>query len=127
VDFGEPFFRPRPFESEAFYRALGVEHFRRFVVWLMRTLARDEVAFVPPGGTSAAVGYERQTRMSETLHWVLAAITVPLLPATWTAGGGAPFVWTVVIVWGDVMLALLQRYQRLRLWPIVVRARSRAT
>lgn len=120
------FFRPKAFESERLYRLMGVEAFRRFVVWLMRSLTPGSLEFIPSGGASAVVAYERQTRASEAVHWLLGLLVLPIIVGAWQSGGGLPFAWSLVILWGDAMLALLQRYQRLRLWPVVARARERA-
>lgn len=123
-------YRLARFENETFYRRIGLEAFRLFVTWVMSTLtygfSGKKMRFIPLPNRSLAVAFERSTRVSETVHWWSGISMLPLVVLSWF---GAPLgiaIWSTVIVFGDVLLALLQRYHRARVWPVVKRMIERS-
>ena len=123
-------FRLRRFENESFYRHIGLEYFRLFVTWVMSTLtygfSGKKMRFIPEPNRSLAVAFERSTRVSETVHWWSALSVSPLVVFSWYKAPLGIAVWSTVIVFGDVLLALLQRYHRARVWPVLKRMVERA-
>ncbi|QYK56571.1 MAG: hypothetical protein KF733_03605 [Fimbriimonadaceae bacterium] len=123
------YFRPKSFETERFYQMLGMEHYRSFVQWVMRTLTHGfsgkRMVYIPQPTRAHAVEFERGTRVSEGVHLVGVGLTAPLL---WFCYAGAPLglsLWSSFITLGDMGLAVLQRYHRTRVWPVVARVRKR--
>ncbi len=123
-------FRLRTFESERFYRLIGMEFFRKFVTWVMSVLTHGpggkRMTFISNPGRSQAVAFEHATRVSETVHWCSAATVAPLVVFSWIGAPLGVAVWSTVIIWGDVMLALLQRFHRVRVWPLIQKMLERA-
>ncbi len=122
-------FEIKKFESERFYRILGLELFKRFVTMIMSKLtygfSGKRMIYIPQPNRSNTVAFERATRVSEIVHWSSAVSVLPLVFFSWH---GAPLgiaIWSTIIVWGDIMLALLQRYHRSRLWVVLKRIVSR--
>lgn len=117
------------FETERFYRLIGMEAFRRFVTWMMSTLtfgfSGKKVDFIPAPKRSHTVVFEQETRVSETVHLISALTIAPLV---WFSWAGAPWgvgLWSTVVVFGDLGLGLLQRYHRVRVWPVLQRMLER--
>lgn len=122
-------FRPRPIENVKLYKALGLELFRIFVTWVMSTLRHgfsgQKMEFIANPSRASAVEFEAGTRVSECVHWVSAASVAPLVVVSWWQGPVQLALWSTVILWGDFYLALLQRYHRVRVWPVVSRVLER--
>jgi hypothetical protein len=120
------YFRPRAFENEPLYRFLGVEWFRRIVVWygeVTKLSAEDrergeEVRYVEHAGLQEVVQFESTTRTAEAIHLICALWN---LPALWVLVlAGSP--WTPVaaaLFLLDAYLVLLQRYHRSRVWVLI--------
>ena len=75
------------FESERFYRLIGMEAFRRFVTWVMSTLtfgfSGKKVDFIPAPKRSHTVVFELETRVSETVHFFSALSILSLIHILW--------------------------------------------
>lgn len=82
--------------------------------------------FIAKPNRSQIVAFEQGTRVSELVHWLSALSVLPLVVVSFQAGPLGIKVWSCVIIWGDVMLALLQRYHRARVWPLMKRVLERA-
>lgn len=122
-------FRLYGFETERFYRMLGLEWFRRFSTWVMSTLTygwnSERMTFIAQPSRQQVIAFERETRVSEAVHWASAISVAPLVVFSWLGSPLGIAVWSSVIVLGDVLLALLQRYHRSRVWPIIKRRLER--
>lgn len=117
------------FETEAFYRRIGLNAFRVFVTWVMSTLTyglgKQKMEFIAQPSRRQVVAFEYETRVSETVHWFSAASMAPLVVLSWLGAPTAVAVWSTVIIWGDLMLALLQRFHRARVWPYLTKIAAR--
>lgn len=122
-------FRLRKFETERFYRRIGLEAFRQFVTWMMSALTYGlsgrRMVYIAQPSRHLAVAFERATRVSETVHLCSALSVAPLVVLSWIGAPLGVAIWSTVIVWGDLMLALLQRYHRSRVWPVIRRMMER--
>lgn len=122
-------FRPRKFETEEFYRRIGVEHFRRFAVWVMSGMTYGftgkRMIFIQQPTRNQAVEFEKETRISETVHLTSAASVAPLVVLSWLGAPLSIALWSTFIVVGDLLLSLLQRYHRCRVWPLIERLLER--
>lgn len=118
-------FRLAKVETELFYRRTGLEAFRLFVTWVMSTLtygfSGKKMRFIPEPNRTLVVAFERATRVSEAVHWWSGVSVLPLVLFSWYKAPLGVAIWSTVVVWGDVMLALLQRYHRARVWPVLKR------
>lgn len=118
-----------PFETEAFYRRIGLEWFRLFSTWVMSTLTygwnSERMTFITQPSRQQVIAFERETRVSEAVHWISALSVAPLVVFSWLGSPLGVALWSSVIVLGDVLLALLQRYHRSRVWPIIKRKLER--
>ena len=122
-------YRLRPFETEKFYQSIGIDWFRKFSTWAMSTLtygfSGQKMTFIAQPSRKQALAFERATRVSEAVHLGSAVTVAPLVVLSWL---GAPLgiaIYSTVIVIGDVLLALLQRYHRARVWPVIQRMLER--
>lgn len=126
------YFSGKFFESLEGYRAIGMEWFRQLVVnYTNRTKyskaelkAGKRVNYLQSGSIQSVVKYERDTRVGEIMHMTAMAFNV------------GPFVvmlqhqkwfWVVfvgLILWLDVYLVLLQRYNRIRVHRILAKSRK---
>ncbi|MBS1715585.1 MAG: hypothetical protein JST30_14750 [Armatimonadetes bacterium] len=117
------------FETERFYRLIGMEAFRRFVTYMMNMLtfgfSGKKVDFIPAPKRSHTVVFELETRVSETVHFFSALTIGPLVWFSWAAAPLGVSLWSTVVVFGDLGLALLQRYHRVRVWPVLRRMLER--
>jgi hypothetical protein len=127
----DAYYRPKPWETEALYRVFGVFAFRDLVEYVIdvltltkaERLAGKRVEYVGKG-TNEVVAFENGSRVSELVHLSMAAIDlVPIVfvlaNQLWLA---LPF--TLFIFWGDFYCALLQRLNRHRIWPLILRLRK---
>ncbi|MBS1724107.1 MAG: hypothetical protein JSS66_14270 [Armatimonadetes bacterium] len=124
------FFTVLPFETEAFYRWIGLEYFRRFVKWVMSTISYGfsgkQFEYIAKPNRTATIAFEQSTRVSEAVHWLSAVSVLPLVVLSWIHAPLGIALWSTFIIWGDLMLALLQRYHRTRAWPLLKRLLKRA-
>lgn len=120
------YFRPWPFETVKFYRALGQEQYGTFIIWIMTTVGRKRPEFLEAPDRRSLAQFEMTTRTSEIVHLVLFSSMAGVMVATFQAGVFGPAAWSCVVTWGDFNLVLLQRYHRVRAWPLLKRARERA-
>lgn len=122
-------YRLRKFETETFYRWLGLEFFRvvstNAINLMTFGFSGKERVYIAKPSRQLAITFERETRMSEAVHLGSAVTIAPLVVFSWL---GAPLgiaLWSTFIIWGDVWLALLQRYHRVRVWPVIQRMLER--
>lgn len=120
------FFRPWPMESVGLYKALGLDQYGAFVIWVMTSVGTKRPDFLDAPDRKSLAQFEMSTRASEVVHLVLFAAMAAATVAAFRAGIVGPAVWSCVMAWGDLNLALLQRYHRVRAWPLLKRARERA-
>lgn len=122
-------FSGKAFESVDGYRRIGLEWFRQLVVsYTNKTKFTKEeikagkrVEYLQGGTMESVVKYERDTRVGEMMHMAALAFNVApfgvfLLRHSWFFVGLVGF-----ILWLDLYLVLLQRYNRLRVHKILVR------
>lgn len=127
------FFKPKKFETEAFYRGLGLGWFRilatRFIEWSRLSpeeRARgDRPEYVGRGTREDVARFESATRVGEAAHWVMGFLDA--IPIVFCIVNGIfwPLPYLIWIWWGDTWLALLQRQHRCRVWKLVERVRKR--
>jgi hypothetical protein len=122
------FFNPKRFESERFFLMIGMGPFRKFVQWVVTTLTnglkKGTVESLPAPTRANALEFERKTRVAEAVHWFGVALNLPLVALSWVSGSPGLTVWSAVITLGDSGLAVLQRWHRVRLWPVVSKIRA---
>lgn len=126
-----PVFKPRRFESEAFYDKVWVDSFRNFVMWLA------SLSIKMPGDHQSVHNtlktrdldyldaFERQTRVGETIHFIGILQHVPfwaLIPSTRA--------WPVLLfaLWPlylNVYALFLQRQHRARIFRLLLKAANR--
>ena len=127
-------FHPKGFESERLYERLGARVIKRYVPRggdvVMRRLRRHhpERRWVTSSLQSLCT-YERRTRLNESIHLV-GFVGFTGLAVSKFAAGSLTAVWLTVVLALNLILglwpAVLQRYNRLRLYRAIARAR-RAT
>jgi hypothetical protein len=131
---GDRWFRPRKFESEKFYRFLGIEFFRflttayieKTKLTLERRSTGERVKYVEKPSPQDLLRFELGTRTAEMIHGIMAVFG--LIPAIFALTNGLwfPYIpYTLWILWGDSWLVLLQRYHRVRVWKTIERLRTR--
>lgn len=132
--FGDWYFTPKKWESEKFYRAIGIEGFRTFVNWYISStrLTREEkttgkkVEYVAKPAPNDLLRFEVGTRIGEIVHLIIALINImPLVVAIQQYFHGYIIFHCAFFVWGDFYLVLLQRYHRLRIWQTAQKLRER--
>lgn len=122
------FFGPHRWETTAFYRAIGMEGMRAFAIFVIDTTRLstkerrqgEKTAYYSDLGRFVA-----DTRVAEAMHLGAAALNLPALVAMIAKGWLVWIVYTILIIIGDLGLAVLQRYHRARAWPLVERRRRR--
>lgn len=130
---GDGIFLPKRFESERFYERLGILPFQSFVLWYMH-IARltkqqrkegRKIDFVTHVSYSELSRFEAGTRVGELVHIIF--ILFDLIPLT-LVFVHKQHLWLPYMlfqVWGDTGLVLLQRYHRVRVWPMILKFRER--
>lgn len=118
-----PYFRPLPFESARLYKTLGVPQYGSFTVWVMTSVGNRRPDFLASPDSRSILEFEQTTCTSELVHLGLFASMATATVATVQAGILGPLVWSCVMAWGDLYLVFLQRYHRVRLAPLLRRAR----
>lgn len=121
--------RLRKFETETFYRWLGLEIFRIVSTTGMNYLtfgfSGEKRVYISQPSRQLAVSFERETRTSEAVHIGSAITVAPLVVLSWLGAPLGVALWSTFILWGDTWLALLQRYHRARVWPVIQRMLER--
>lgn len=123
------YFTPRRFETDRFYRGLGLEAFRRFVLALFRASATDvptavgSERFVSSRGD--VVAFERQTRIAEATHLTGMVQHLPFALGMVYARDLAGGVYVAGMLAVNLACVLLQRWHRVRLWPLLERVSGR--
>lgn len=120
---------PLRFESEQFYEKIGIKSYRTYVFWLLRladTVADEEMREYTPHvmkstNTQALDSFERQTRTSETVHWVGILENLPYL-GVWLWSGFWPGVAGILgVVYLNLYAIFLQRQHRARIWSVFLK------
>jgi hypothetical protein len=131
------FFWPKRFESETFYRLIGMEKVRQIVVYYTdktkltpeERKAGTTVSFVS-GKPLDLVDFEKGTRTGEKLHVTAALFNIyPLYECLDRAAFGWAFYLSLILII-DISLSLLQRYHRVRvhrLWERTQRKSQKST
>lgn len=124
------FFGPFPCETERLYVRLGVEGFRRFVLWLMRVTSGEGRAMSfrnVVGGRAGLAAFEAETCTAELTHLFGTTLHVPFA-IVFVRDRYVPGVLFVVFLWWlNLVCALLQRQHRVRLQPLLRRGASRGS
>ncbi len=125
----DAWFRPKAFESEHLYEALGAKILKRYVPTggdlMMRRLRRDhpERRWVTSSLHSLYL-YERRTRLNESIH-LIGFTGFTILAAHKFFSGSLTFGLTVALVLNLILglwPVVLQRYNRLRLCRVLADA-----
>ena len=127
-------FAPRKWESEKFYRVIGVWKFKQVVTWYVdRTkLTADELKsgkkaqYLAAPSKSESLQFEYDTRVGEGMHLAGFMLNFPLFILTLSLGLHGPAFLLGFVSVLDFVLVLLQRCHRIRVWRTVSRLRGRA-
>jgi len=126
-------FRPKSFESERLYERLGALLIKRYVPTggdlVMRRLRRDHPGWrwVIPSADSLR-RYERRTRVNESIHLIGFLGFAVLASENFLSGSLSPFGLAIAMALNltfGLWPAVLQRYNRLRLYRAINRCSRR--
>lgn len=128
-------FAPRKWESEKFYRAIGVWKFKSVVTWYVdRTkLTAEELKsgkkaqYLAAPSKGESLQFEYDTRVGEGMHLAGFLLNFPLFVVTLSLGLYGPAFLLGVVSVLDFVLVLLQRCHRIRVWRTVSRLRERVS
>lgn len=135
------YFTPRRFETDRFYRMIGMEAFRAFVLRLFEaTMPQGESAIAratgAPGaeadmdrflkGRSDVIAFETNTRIAEATHLTGMLLHIPFAAAFIAERSLAGALYVALMLATNLACVLLQRWHRARLWPIVCSIRHRS-
>lgn len=118
-------FTPKRFETVRFYKALGFEWVRARVRWVVQYLhtgrGSEGIRYLDEPTKAEVVKFESGTRVGEMLHVAAGVINLPPAAVLWSGGqtGWAAFLVVITVV--DFLLALLQRYHRVRAGVVLTR------
>lgn len=108
------------FENVEFYRALGFERFRKFVVDYVDKLREEKTQFME-SNYEGRVRFEQDTRTAEKIHLVAGILNVPGF-FRMIMMGAYPLGFLIgILLWLDFTLVLLQRYHRTRVIRVLDR------
>lgn len=124
------FYSPKKFETNKFYRRIGLDYIRGRVRYYTRKtrFSRGEekpVEYIEDQSPAAYARFEQGTRIGEMLHLVAMFLN---LPPAFTAALAREWIWMVyllLVAGADLYLALLQRYHRRRVTIAYNRLRSK--
>lgn len=135
LPWGNWFWRNRKWETERFYRALGMDWFQEIVttyIDLTRLNRRErksgeKVEYLGKMSPSDLARFEAGTRLGEFAHWIFAALDLgPVVVCALHFKQQWPWMFYLgFLLWGDSSLALLQRFHRLRITGLLERYRAR--
>jgi hypothetical protein len=120
---------PLKFESENFYEKIWIKSYRIYVFWLLGladTIADDEMREYTPHvmrntNTQTLDAFERQTRTSETVHWIGILENLPYL-GVWLWMSFWPGVIGILgVVYLNLYAIFLQRQHRARIWSVLLK------
>ncbi len=120
---------PLKFESEEIYEKIGIKSYRIYVFWLLGladTIADDEMREYTPHvmrstNAQALDSFERQTRTSETVHWIGILENLPYL-GVWLWMSFWPGVIGILgVVYLNLYAIFLQRQHRARIWSVLLK------
>ena len=121
------FFGPFPCETELLYVRIGVERFRRFVLWLMKIASASEGGSAfrnVTGGRAGLAAFDAETRTAELTHLLGTTLHVPFAVVFWRERYSAGLVFVLFLWWLNLICALLQRQHRVRLQLLLRRCRT---
>jgi len=130
---GDNYFVPKRWETEGFYRVLGLPTFQKvtvFYIYIARLSRKErkegrQIEFVRHKSFSELARFEAGTRIGEMVHsYFVGFDTIPVAYAIYHHHPGW-IAYTLFILWGDSWLVPLQRYHRVRIWKTFVRYRDR--
>lgn len=130
----ERFFRPKWFETPRFYKWIGMDYFRSFVLHTS-AIARLEpsrraegarVAYLERPSRKQVLEFESGTRTGEIVHWFALGLSIVIALALAWSDQTVAFGYAIFVAVFDSYCALLQRSHRVRVWKLVQRARGRA-
>lgn len=128
------YFSPKFYETEPFYRAIGMPWFKNLVTNYIEATKFDREqkklgkknVFVKGRSVDDAKTFIRDTRVAETIHIAAFFINLPLILEGMILRRYT-VVWFVLPVLAlDAYLILLQRYHRLRIWPLLEKLEGKA-
>ncbi|MBS1707272.1 MAG: hypothetical protein JSS65_00970 [Armatimonadetes bacterium] len=133
MPWGKYLWGQKPWESEKFYKALGMDWFQEYVVIYVEATrlnrferrSGEKVEYLGKMSPAELAQFEVGTRLGEFAHLVfagldLAPVVVCVALHQWL---WAPYL--LFLLWGDSWLALLQRYHRIRITGLLEKYRAR--
>ncbi len=124
------YFTPRRWETERLYTALGMGAFRAFVLRIVRatgTAPETDMGYERfVSGRSELLAFETQTRVAEATHLAGIIQHLPFAIGMAAARDVAGEVYVAFMLAVNLACVLLQRWHRVRVWPVVQRLRARA-
>lgn len=127
-------FDPKAWETERFFRAVGISLWQRHVVFMVakawhppheRALPGARRAFFRETSRREMVGFEAATRMGESIHILGGLALVPVLLVFYHHQVWWAFALMVYVLATDILFAMLLRMHRARVWKLVRRLRGR--
>jgi hypothetical protein len=126
-------FAPKKWETEKFYKAIGIIALKIIVTTYVdktkltveEQLAGKKAEYLPSRSKTESLQFEFATRVGEGLHSFAILLNVPVVFNLFWFHQLIPGILIGLLTLSDVMLALLQRCHRLRVWRLVVKMRSR--
>jgi hypothetical protein len=123
------YFTPRRFETERFYRALGLEKIRNNVITFTRiTILPPEHRDRNPRSISGSaidclVAFDHETRVSEVTHLIGFLLQMPFLVLFLMRRAPLGVAYVLFLLWVNMSFILLQRATRVRLWRVLAKRR----
>lgn len=125
-------YTPKSFESDTFYKRIGIEPFRKFVEFMTSlSVPADAGDYTPNelhgGSRDYLDAFERHTRESELIHWIGLLQHIPLWIALIVSRGWWMMIWMCAIMYFNLWSGFLQRHHRLRLYRVLVGRKAAKT
>lgn len=125
------YFLPNPFETPKFYERMGFALVRRIVAQYTRITRRGrgekgecKQSFIGNGSPGELAAFEVTTRTSEAVHLIAGSLNIPIILVLLPTGSFWAL-YSMPILALDIVMALLQRYHRVRVIPILARMQRR--
>ena len=122
------YFLPKPFETERFFSAIGLDRYRRFILWIARLSLPPAPEpsrrgrFLANDG-AALTTFEAQTRIAETTHLIGASLHLPFLVLFLRDRFVPGLLYIAFLLYLNLYCVLLQRCHRTRLRRLMARRR----